>query len=82
MWAFDPSVRLGELPSKVCFKCGCEWEGVRVGGCTGGYGHASMWACGHEWVWLCAWVGAFLHTCALGHLNAVRICTHCPASCV
>ena len=46
MWAFDPSVRLGELPSKVCFKCGCDWEGVRVGGCAGGYGHASMWACG------------------------------------
>lgn len=36
MWAFDPTVRLGELPSKVSFKCGCEWESVRVGGCAGG----------------------------------------------
>ena len=41
MWAFDPSVRLGELPSKVCFKCCCEWEGVQVGGCAGVYGHVS-----------------------------------------
>jgi hypothetical protein len=48
MWAFDPSVRLGELPSKVVSSVVvsgkvCGWVGVRVG--------MGMRACGRVGVW-------------------------------